>query len=106
MSIATALVTDPLPYRIVGSQKETITDVTFDSSYPTGGEAITPADLSLNRIDSATCEIKTVGGTVNVANAHYDEVNSKIVVYDETPAEVGNGNSLATLVVRVKARGG
>lgn len=105
MGLTASRVSDPLPYRIIGTQKETVTDVTFDSAYPTGGEALAASDVGLNKIDSAVCEVKTVGGTVNVANAHYDETAGTIVVYDETPAEVGNGNSLASLVVRVRARG-
>ena len=35
---------------VVGDRREVIVDITLDASYPTGGEAITPADLSLNDI--------------------------------------------------------
>jgi hypothetical protein len=106
MAVSVARVGE-LPYRITGTQKETVTDVTFDTSYPTGGEAITAADLGLNAVStgSVKCEVKAVGGTVNVANVIYDDTNKKLIVYDETPAEVADTSTLATLVVRVTARG-
>jgi hypothetical protein len=103
---ASRVTTGGVPYRIVGNKKETVTDVTFDSSYPTGGEAVTASDLGLSNLEEVVdLQVKTVGGTVNVANIFFDEVNSKLKVYDETPAEVADTATLATLVVRVRARG-
>lgn len=95
-----------LPYRIVGDQKRTVTDVTFDSGYVTNGEAVTAADLGLNVIDTATCnDVTATGAAVNVANATFDLANSKILLFDETPAEVANAADVATTVVRVEAWG-
>lgn len=90
---------------VFGSRRVTVTDVTLDSSYPTGGEAITAAQLGLSTVLFAFCNVKAVSGTVNVANAYYDSANSKIKVYDETPAEVANAASLASVVIRVMAYG-
>lgn len=90
---------------VFGSRRVTVTDVTLDSSYPTGGEAITAAQLGLNTVLFAICNVKAVGGTVNVANAYYDSANAKIKVYDETPAEAANAADLSSLVVRVLAFG-
>lgn len=104
MSVSTAVVGDN-SYNVVGNRKVTVTDVTFDSSYPTGGEPVTPSDLRLNYVDHATCNIVGVGGTVNVTNAYYDKTNQKIVAVDETPAEVASTSDLSTLVVRVRAQG-
>ncbi len=95
-----------LAYRIVGAQKETLTDITFDSAYPTGGEAVTAADLGLNYVDNADAAVKSATGAgVNVASAFYDETTDKILLYDETPAQVANAADVATTVVRVRARG-
>lgn len=107
MALTAARVTvGGLPYRVYGGKKHTVTDLTFDSSYPAGGEAVTPANLNLNKIDRVeNIEITTVGGTVNVANVTFDAANSKLIVYDETPAEVTDTATLATLVVRVTAEG-
>jgi hypothetical protein len=104
MSVSVAMVNDPY-LTVVGNKKHVVADVTFDSSYPTGGEALTAANLGMTKIDYAECNVKAVGGTVNVANVYYDRANSKIQVFDETPAEVTDTATLATLVVQVKAVG-
>lgn len=94
-----------LGYRISGNQKRTVSDITFDSSYPTGGEPVTAANLGLTHVHTATCDIKAVGGTVNVTNVFYDDANKKLKAFDETPAEVAAASDLSTLVVRVTAHG-
>lgn len=94
-----------LPYAVTSAQRKTVTDVTFDSSYPTGGEAFVASDLGLNVVEQAAVAIKTVGGTVNVANVFPDLTNSKLIAYDETPAQVANAADLSTLVVTVTAHG-
>lgn len=95
-----------LPYRVVGNQKKTVTDVAMDSSYPTGGEAVTAANLGLNRVEYATAEITTTATTtVNATAAGYLPATEKLLVFDETPAEAANAADLAGLVVRVVAFG-
>jgi hypothetical protein len=105
MAIAASRVGD-LAYRIRGNQRSTLTDITLDNSYPTGGEAITPSDLGLNYVETADAHIKSATGAgVNVASAFYDESTAKLLVYDETPAQVANAADLSTVVVRVRAYG-
>lgn len=105
MSVSTANVLD-VPYRVVGNQKKTVTDVTFDSSYPTGGETVTPANLGLTYVEYAETNVITAtGGGVNVTNAKYDKANQKTLLYDETPAEVANTSDVSTTVVRHTAFG-
>lgn len=93
------------------SEVFTVTAVAFDSSYPTGGEALTPSDLGLDVVEYAFCFIKTAATTtVNVANAYYSvsttaPAGNKILLYDETPAEVANAADVAGLVVEVVAFG-
>lgn len=41
---------------VIGDRKMVITKVTFDSSYPTGGEAIAPSDVGLSQIDAIFSE--------------------------------------------------
>ena len=94
-----------LPYAVSSAQCKTVTDVTFDSSYPTGGEAFTASDLGLNVVEDAEVEVKSVAGTVNVANVFADLTNSKLIVWDETPAQVSNASDLTDVVVRVTAHG-
>ena len=105
MAVATANVQD-VAYRIEGNQKKTVYDVTFDASYVTGGEVLLPATLGLNYVEYANATVITAtGGLVNVANAKYDDANSKVLLYDETPAEIANAADVATTVVRVEAYG-
>lgn len=95
-----------LPYRYVGAQKKTITDVAMDSSYPTGGESVPASDLGLNYVETAQAQIKSAATTtVNVTAVHYDETTNKLLAYDETPAEVANDADLDGLVVRITAFG-
>lgn len=102
MSVTVANVLD-LPYRLVGKQKETCTDVTFDNKYLSEGETLAAATLGLSRIERATCNIQKVGGTVDVASAAWEA--DKIHLYDQTPAEVASEADVSGIVVRVVARG-
>lgn len=92
-----------LPYRIVGNQKETVRDVTFDTEYAKEGETLPPSELGLNSLERAVCNIQKVGGTVNVAESSYYE--EKLHLFDETPAEVEAGKDVSKIVVRVVSRG-
>lgn len=92
-----------VPYRIVGNQKETCTDVTFDNSYLEGGESCPASLLGLNNVERSTCSVQKVGGTVNVtAASRYEE---KLHLFDETPAEVASAADVSNIVIRVVARG-
>ena len=108
--MATVAQVGALPHYIEGSQKKTVTDVSLDSSYPTGGEQITAANLRLNYIDHAQAQIQEAATTtVNAASASFrvntGSVSGDLLLYDETPAEVANAADMAGLVVRVTAYG-
>ena len=106
MATATRVTQGGLPFRTDGTRKVTITDVALDSSYPTGGESVSASDLGLVKVESADATLKSAATTtVNIANVYYDESTSKLLVYDETPAQVANAADLAGAVVRVTARG-
>lgn len=104
MAVSVANVLD-VPYRIVGNQKETVYDVTCDNKYVTLGEPLTFANLGLNYVERAICNIQKVGGSVNVTEAAYDKTNQKILLYDETPAEVASEADVSNIVVRVVSKG-
>lgn len=107
MAVSVSAVTiGPSRAVIFGNKKVTCTEVTLDSSYPTGGEPLTASDLGLRVVDFAITTVKSAtGGGQNVANAYYDVPTAKLLVYDETPAEAGNTNDLSALVVQVVAFG-
>jgi hypothetical protein len=106
MATATRVTQGGLPFRTIGPQRKTITDVALDTSYPTGGESVTASDLGLNYVESAQAQLKlSATTTVNIANTHYNESTNKLLVYDETPAEVANAANLDGAVVRITAWG-
>jgi hypothetical protein len=91
---------------VVGSQRRTVTDITMDSSYQSGGEPVTANNLRLGRVVYATAQIQsTSGGGVNVSSAGYDPATALLHVYDETPAEVASTADISTTVIRVEAYG-
>lgn len=94
---------------VEGNKRFTVTNVTFDSSYLSGGETVTAANLGLSALSYGSCNIKAVGGTINVASAFLecvaDPTANKIHLYDETPAEVASTSDVSTCVVQVKAFG-
>lgn len=87
--------------------KVSCADVTV-GTYATNGVTVTPAQLGLSTVYFAIATVKSVSGTVNVyrvAQAYYDVANSKIKVFDETPAEALNDSDFTGLVLRVVAFG-
>lgn len=82
---------------VVGNQRMTVTSVTFDDSYPTGGEALTAADLGLNVIDQA----------IVYATSGYaaEWAGDLLVVYASAGTEVTDATDLQTLTVQVLAFG-
>lgn len=87
-----------------GNKKVVVVDVTFDSSYPTGGESLTAANLGLTKIQYVA---PGVADTNYVTR--YDYTNSKLLAYtsdystdvDGPLIEVANATSLATADVRL-----
>lgn len=79
--------------------------IAFDSSYPTGGESLTAADLGLKTID--LLQIQSKSGLV----FEYDYTNSKILAYsqgvsvgaagaaamDDFPVDAGPGASTVSV---------
>jgi hypothetical protein len=65
----------------VGNRREHSATLAFDSSYPTGGESLTPANLSLHIIESIAIDPKS-GYTFE-----FDYTNNKVKAYekDDTP---------------------
>jgi hypothetical protein len=94
--------------------------VVGDTSYPTGGSALTAAQLGLpNKVLWASVTIKATTGSNNGAtSARYDEVNGKLQCFtttdtnaayaanqQDTTVEVTNGTNLSGLTFDVVAFG-
>lgn len=95
-----ALTITPVSNNVVGAQRLNVINVAFDDSYPTGGEAITPADMGMRaRIDAV----------VPMASSPYivefDTAASKLVAYTALGTEVTDTGNLTSLSVNVIAIG-
>lgn len=94
--------------RVPGAEKRTVTRITFDNEYPTGGEVVAPEDLGLSRVVFAQAEVVhgTESAVLRVANADYNVANEKLVLFDNaTGKEVENGKDMSKVVVQVVAWG-
>lgn len=97
-----------VPYRIVGNQKETVNDVTCDSSYEEGGEALTFAQLGLNNIEFTMSNLRNSSEleATPVCAGFYDMTVQKIKLIDgKTGKELAGTKDASKCVVRVIARG-
>src|SRR5882672_5100990 len=76
-----------------------IYDVTFDNSYPTGGEVVTAANFGLNNING----VDIVANTATAANNRvfgFDSTNSKIVIYTAITTEATNASDQSAVTCR------
>ena len=76
----------------MGSKRFEIVELAFDSSYPTGGEALTPATLGFQTIDFVLVE--PAGGYT----FEYDHTNQKVIarVGDNDAGADGPGAQVAS----------
>jgi hypothetical protein len=96
------------PSRVPGAERRTVTRVTFDNNYPTGGEAVTAEDLGLQRVTFAQSEVVhgTESAELRVANADYDVETEKLKLFDNaTGKELANTKDASKVVVQVVAYG-
>jgi hypothetical protein len=98
MAVSCSVTFLPIPEGTLRGRKCGFADITFDSSYPTGGEAIAAADLKL----ATAIELLIHAGGDADGNAHqfvHDRTNGKILAYT-AGAEVANTTDLSTLTPR------
>lgn len=87
----------------VGNYRIEVVDLTFDSSYPTGGEALTLTHIS--KPFFGICTIIGLGAADGAAiGAKYDPGTGKVLVY-ATTGQVANATDCTDLVVRVAVFG-
>ncbi|HEY7822294.1 MAG TPA: hypothetical protein VIG24_05655 [Acidimicrobiia bacterium] len=93
---------------VPGTRREVRGSVTFDSSYPTGGEAVTLAQLGLTRLDWLSVE--TTDGYVPAWDGSTSAPKIKLFWVDTTVdgaplAEVTAATDASAVVVRFHAVG-
>jgi len=98
---------------VQGGVRVAYVDVTFDSSYPTGGEPLAPADVGLSQITFVSDELaKNAAGTLGIP-VRYDYVNKKLQGYEYNGAaaglarlqELANAFDASLFTVRLKVEG-
>ena len=83
----------------LGSAKGTISTITFDSSYPTGGEDLTAADLGLTQVFGIIPMLGIGGYTFSFVQS-----TGKLLAYNGT-TQIANAANLSTVVVDILAIG-
>lgn len=92
---------------IAGTQRVWQGLITFDSSYPTGGEAIEVNQLGgMFQLDALSLEQTNTAGF----DAVWDQATAKILLYDEDntsgiAAQAANASNQSTVTVRAVAFG-
>lgn len=91
---------------VPGSRKEVVGVITFDASYPTGGEAVTLAQLGLSRLDY----LSVSAGIGYLPTWDGSTSSPKVLLYRQTAAtgafaEVPNTTDMSATTVRFLAVG-
>jgi len=89
--------------RVGGGSKETVADVTLDSSYPSSGEVFTADDVDMQSIEYGHAQIQSVSASTNFTSAYVapSATGFNLWAFNETPAQVTATNSLDANVVRL-----
>lgn len=96
-----------LTQTISGDKRVVYTETTFDSSYPTGGEAIAASDFGLTKIEFVQASPGSAFGSI----VGWDRANSKLLVRDsganagDVFPEQANATDLSTFVVHLTVVG-
>lgn len=77
---------------VFGNRRVKVVDVTFDASYPTNGEALTPANLGLQTIDLVL--VSPDGGYLFA----YDYTNQKLKAFTPVKAQAAHSHTENTAV--------
>jgi len=75
--------------------------VTFDSSYPTGGEAVAAADFGFNTEILTVLPVSDTGAEVTA----WDSANSKVLVYTADGTQASNASDQSAVTATVRATG-
>jgi hypothetical protein len=87
---------------IIGDRKMVLGTITFDDSYPTGGEAVVPADFGFEaQVDAVLVGMDAAGARL----VTYDRANQKIVLFTAVGAEAADESNQSTIVVPFLAIG-
>lgn len=76
-----ALTLSKVSSTVVGNKRLKIYDVTFDSSYATGGESLTASDVGLRKVEHVAGSNLAVSSTPTAYFTSYDYTNAKLLAF-------------------------
>lgn len=90
---------------VMGDQRVVYGTITFDASYPTGGEAFDKADIGLTRLDWISFNHGEDGYVF-----HWDAANEKVLIFESGTASAGldeqdDTGDMSAVVVEFQAFG-
>lgn len=92
---------------VFGDLKYTVADLAWDSSYPTGGEALTPEQLGLSVV-VGSFDVGSAAAAALKVDTRYDTTNEKIQAFGSAAnagivedAEISSTDDLSALTNRV-----
>lgn len=94
---------------VEGATRTAVVDVTFDSSYPTGGESFVVSDVDPSATAATAFTFVSAGSrTVPATNDFfYDYTNKKLMAFVmSSGVEVADTTDLSAAIVRVKVEYG
>ncbi len=94
--------------RVPGSRRQTISEVTLDSSYLENGEPLTPKELGLTSVAWAFCLILngSESETVEVGWAKYNVSKELLELFNyKTQKQIASTKNVEKVVVQVVAHG-
>lgn len=91
---------------VEGDLSYVVAQITWDNSYPTGGLALTPAQVGLSKILFSVDGGVTNAGSAGMVSTSYDVANSKLLAFGGAAAgskhgEVTNATDLSAVTSRV-----
>lgn len=89
----------------VGNWRTEVVDVTFDDSYPTGGESVSLSHISNPVFGIATVKSSSASTVDNIVQASYDPSTRKCKLWLAAGAELTSTADCTDLVVRVAVFG-
>ena len=87
-----------------GSHQVRWATVTFDSSYPTGGEAVAASDFQLAELKNLIVENPSIDDEA-ITSAYYVESTGKIIVVAAAGTQEGAATDLSSTTLKVVAIG-
>ena len=88
---------------VEGNKRVKVRTITLDSSYPTGGYSLVPADVGLRRIETVQGSLApATSGGATAREVSYDFTNQKLQVYTTGSAEAASTSDQSAFSIRVR----